>query len=142
MVLVTVVGKKQCKEGFEFVFGGPLAECRDCKVRNVCFHLEENRRYRVKSIRDVQHECRIHEEGVRVVEVEKIPLRAMIPAKAALEGAMLTFEESECRSLSCPNYRMCKPLGALEGMRFKIASVENAEVQCEKGERLRVALLE
>ncbi|HUV60999.1 MAG TPA: UPF0179 family protein [Thermoplasmata archaeon] len=142
MVLVTVVGKMQCKVGFEFVFGGPLAECRDCKVRNVCFHLEENRRYRVRSIREVQHECRIHEDGVRVVEVEKIPMRAMIPAKAALEGAMLTFEEIECKYLRCPNYRLCKPLGALEGMRFKISSVESGDVQCEKGEHLRTILLE
>jgi uncharacterized protein (UPF0179 family) len=142
MVLVTVVGKMQCKVGFEFVFGGPLAECRDCKVRNVCFHLEENRRYRVRSIREVQHECKIHEDGVRVVEVEKIPMRAMIPAKAALEGAMLTFEEIECRNLRCPNYRLCKPLGALEGMRFKISSVESGDVQCEKGEQLRAVLLE
>jgi uncharacterized protein (UPF0179 family) len=142
MVLVTVVGKMQCKVGFEFVFGGPLAECRDCKVRNVCFHLEENRRYRVRSIREVQHECKIHEDGVRVVEVEKIPMRAMIPAKAALEGAMLTFEEIECRNLRCSNYRLCKPLGALEGLRFRISSVERGDVQCEKGDHLRAVLLE
>ncbi len=142
MVLVTVVGRTQCKVGFEFVFGGPLAECRDCKVRNVCFHLEENRRYQVRSIRDVHHECKIHEGGVRVVEVEKMPMRAVIPAKAALEGAMLTFEESGCRNLRCPSYRLCKPLGAKEGMRFKISSVESDDIKCEKGEQLRAVLLE
>ena len=142
MVLVTVVGRTQCKEGFEFVFGGALAECRDCKVRNVCFHLEENRRYRVKSVREVQHDCRIHEGGVRVVEVEKIPLKAVIPARAALEGAMLTFEEVRCRDLSCPSYRLCRPLGASEGMRFKILSVENGEVECERGSKLKTVLLE
>jgi uncharacterized protein (UPF0179 family) len=141
MVLVTVVGKLQCKEGFEFVFGGPLAECRDCKVRNVCFHLEENRRYRVKSVREVHHECRIHEDGVRVVEVEKIPIRAAVPAKAALEGSMLTFEGSECRHLGCANYQLCRPLGASQGMRFRISSVEG-DVGCEKGLPLRIVLLE
>lgn len=142
MVLVTVVGKLQCREGFEFVFGGPLAECRDCKVRNVCFHLEENRRYRVIRMRDVQHECKLHEDGVRVVEVEKVPMRAAIPAKAALEGAMLTFEDVECGNLGCDNYRLCRPLGAKRGMRFRIASVEPGDVSCERGENLRVALLE
>ena len=142
MVLVTVVGKMQCKEGFEFVFGGPLAECRDCKVRNVCFHLEENRRYRVRSVRDVQHDCRIHEDGVRVVEVEKIPLRAVIPTRAALEGAMLTFEDPGCPNLSCPNYRSCRPLGASDGMRFKITSVENGDIECDKGSKLKAVLLE
>ncbi|UCE81100.1 MAG: UPF0179 family protein [Methanobacteriota archaeon] len=142
MVLVTVVGNKQCKEGFEFVFGGPLAECRDCKVRNVCFHLEENRRYKVRSVRDVQHDCRIHEDGVRVVEVEKIPLRAAIPARVALEGAMLTFEDTRCGNLSCANYRACRPLGASEGMRFKITSVDNNDVKCDKGLKLKAVLLE
>jgi len=141
MVLVTVVGKLQCKEGFEFVFGGPLAECRDCKVRNVCFHLEENRRYRVKGIREVQHECRIHEEGVRVVEVEKIPIRAAVPAKAALEGSMLTFEANECKNLGCPHYTLCRPLGASEGMRFKIVSVEG-DMDCVRGIPLKTVLLE
>lgn len=141
MVLVTVVGKLQCKEGFEFVFGGPLAECRDCKVRNVCFHLEENRRYRVKGIREVQHECRIHEEGVRVVEVEKIPLRAAVPKKIALEGSMLTFEANECRNLGCPHHMLCKPRGASEGMRFKIVSVEG-DTDCERGIPLKTVLLE
>ena len=142
MVLVTVVGKMQCKEGFEFVFGGALAECRECKVRNVCFHLEENRRYRVRGIRDVQHDCRIHEGGVRVVEVEKMPLRAVIPAKAALEGAMFTFEGVQCSNLGCDNYGLCRPLGASEGMRFKITSVENGEIECDKGARLKTVLLE
>jgi uncharacterized protein (UPF0179 family) len=141
MVLVTVVGRLQCREGFEFVFGGPLAECRECKVRNVCFHLEENKRYRVRGIREVQHECKIHEGGVRVVEVEKIPMRAAVPAKAALEGAMLTFEGSDCRNLGCASYRLCKPLGANRGMRFKIAKVEG-EADCERGAALKVVLLE
>ena len=141
MVLVTVVGRLQCREGFEFVFGGPLAECRDCKVRNVCFHLEENRRYRVKGVRDVHHDCKIHEDGVRVVEVEKIPLRAAVPAKAALEGSMLTFEGVECKNLGCKNYRLCRPLGAPRGMRFKISSVEG-DVDCEDGAALKLVLLE
>lgn len=142
MVLVTVVGKLQCKEGFEFVFGGPLAECRDCKVRNVCFHLEENKRYRVKAIREVSHDCKIHEEGVRVVEVEKVPVRAAIPAKAALEGAMLTYEDMECGDLSCPNHELCRPRGTVTGMRFKIISTESAKVECSRGMDLRTAFLE
>lgn len=78
MVLVTVVGEQQCKKGFEFVFGGPLAECRECKVKNVCFHLEQNKEYRVTETRDVHHECKIHEGGVRVVEVEKLPRKSVV----------------------------------------------------------------
>lgn len=141
MVLVTVVGEQQCRKGFEFVFGGPLADCRECKVKNVCFHLEQNRWYRVKDVRDVHHECKIHEGGVRVVEVERIPTRAALPARAAVEGAMLTFEESDCNRPGCKYYRLCRPLGAEESMRFRIASVED-EIECPKGPRLKIVSLD
>lgn len=141
MVLVTVVGERQCRKGFEFVFGGPLAECRDCKVKNVCFHLEQNRRYRVTEVRDVHHDCRIHEGGVRVVEVEKMPTTCALPARTAIEGSMISFEESDCDRVGCPNYRLCRPLGAGEGMRFRVVSVER-ELDCAEGRDLRIVLLD
>ncbi|MGQ9587518.1 MAG: UPF0179 family protein [Thermoplasmata archaeon] len=141
MVLVTVVGERQCRKGFEFVFGGPLAECRDCKVKNVCFHLEQNRRYRVTEVRDVHHECKIHEGGVRVVEVEKTPTTGALPARTAIEGSMITFEESDCDRVGCPHYRLCKPLGAVEGMRFRVISVER-QLDCAEGRDLRIVLLD
>jgi uncharacterized protein (UPF0179 family) len=141
MVLVTVVGEHQCRKGFEFVFGGPIAECRDCKVRNVCFHLEPNRRYRVTEVRSVHHECKVHEEGVRVVEVEKVPTRAALPSRAAVEGSMVTFEETNCTHIGCPNYRLCKPADAAEGMRFRIISV-GEEIECLKGKSLRLVVLD
>src|SRR5512136_1333990 len=141
MVLVTVVGELQCKKGYEFVFGGPIAECRDCKVKNVCFHLEQDKRYRVVEIRDVHHECKMHESGVRVVEVEKVPIRAAIPRRSAVEGSVLTFEETACERIGCPNFGLCKPLGAYEGSRFRIASVEQ-EIDCPRGDRLTIVLLD
>ncbi len=141
MVLVTVVGEQQCKLGFEFVFGGPLAECRDCKVKNVCFHLEPNRRYRVTDIRDVHHECKMHEGGVRVVEVERLPTKGALPKTAAVEGAVITFETNACKSIGCANFRRCRPHGASEGMRFKIIQVEE-ELDCPKGRNIRAVLLD
>jgi len=141
MVLVTVVGELQCKKGYEFVFGGPIAECRDCKVKNVCFHLEQDKWYRVVEIRDVHHECKFHEGGVRVVEVEKVPIKVAISRRAAVEGSMLTFEEPDCERIGCPNFRLCKPLGASEGMRFRISAVKE-EMDCPKGDRLAIVLLD
>ncbi|MGD9963543.1 MAG: UPF0179 family protein [Thermoplasmata archaeon] len=142
MVLVTVVGELQCRRGFEFVFKGPLGECRECKVRNICFHLDENRRYRVTDVRDLHHECKVHEGGVRVVEVERIPSRAALPARAALEGSVITYEDSDCDAVGCPNYRLCNPVGAVEGMKCKILSVEPGEVVCPRARNLRVVSLE
>jgi uncharacterized protein (UPF0179 family) len=141
MVLVTVVGEHQCKVGFEFVFGGPLAECRECKVRNVCFHLDPNRRYRVTDVRDVHHECRMHEGGVRVVEVERLPTKGALAKNAAVEGATITFEVNGCKSVGCPSYRLCRPHGAAEGMRFRIVEV-GEELECPKGRSIRAVLLD
>ncbi len=142
MVLVTVVGEHQCRKGLEFVFTGPAADCRDCKVRNVCFHLEPNRRYRIIEVRDVHHECKIHEDGVRVVEVERVPVKAAIQSRSAIEGSMLSFEESDCDRLGCQHYRLCVPIGVSEGLRFRVASVEGEEIRCPLGKSLRVVLLE
>jgi len=141
MVLVTVVGESQCKKGFEFVFSGPLAECRECKVKNVCFHLEPNRLYRVIEVRDVHHDCKVHEEGVRVVEVEKLPTKTALPSKSAIEGSMITYEETNCDFIGCPNYRICRPAGAAEGMRFRIASVGD-EIECRRDKALKIVLLD
>ena len=141
MVLVTVVGELQCRKGYEFVFGGPIADCRDCKVRNVCFHLEQDKWYRVVEIRDVHHDCKFHEGGVRVVEVERIPIKAAIPRRAAVEGSVLTFEEPNCKRIGCPYLRLCKPLGASDGMKFKISSVKE-EIECPRGDQLAVVLLD
>ncbi len=142
MVLVTVVGELQCRKGFEFVFGGPLAECRECKVRNVCFHLEENRWYRVRDVREVHHECKVHEGGVRVVEVERVPTRAALPTRSALEGSMITWEDGDCDAVGCPNYRLCRPPGASDGMKYKVLSVDPGEVVCPRARSLRVVSLE
>jgi len=141
MVLVTVVGEQQCKVGFEFVFGGPLAECRECKVKNVCFHLEPGRRYKVTDIRDVHHECKMHDGGVRVVEVERLPTKGAIAKTTAVEGAMITFEPNACKSIGCVNFRLCRPHGASEGMRFKIVQVDE-ELECPKGKSMRAVLLD
>ena len=141
MVLVTVVGERQCKKGFEFVFGGPLAECRECKVKNVCFHLEPNRLYRVVEVREVHHECKVHEEGVRVVEVERLPTKTAMSSKSAVEGSMITYEETDCDIVGCPNFRLCRPASAAEGMRFRIASV-GEEIGCQRGKVLKAVLLD
>ena len=66
MVIITLIGEHLAKEGEEFVYRGPLTECRDCKLKGVCFNLDAGGLYRIRSVRPVHHECRIHEEGVRV----------------------------------------------------------------------------
>ena len=86
MVLLTVGGERLVEPGYAFVYLGPLAECKECKVKNVCFGLVKGKRYKVVSGRKVKHACKVHEGGVQVVEVEEIPFEACVPDKGLIEG--------------------------------------------------------
>jgi hypothetical protein len=140
MVLLTVIGRKQAKAGKEFTYMGPVADCKDCKVRNICFHLERGRRYRVVEIRDRNHQCPVHEEGVSVVQVEEIPTESVIPARIAIEGSTVSYECPRCRNRGCGSWALCFPQGMEPGMKRKVAKVGD-RVDCRIGQsRVRVIL--
>lgn len=135
MVVITLIGEHQAIEGQEFVYRGPLTECRDCKLKGVCFNLEAGSRYRIKSLRNVTHDCRIHEDSVRVVEVVKVPSRCSISQKSAIEGSTITYDEIKCKTLGCRNYRACHPTGIEKGVKIKIIKITN-EISCPERNRL------
>ncbi|MGQ9582379.1 MAG: UPF0179 family protein [Thermoplasmatota archaeon] len=141
MVAVTLVGERLAKEGGCFVFLGPLAECRDCRLKTVCFNLDEGRTYIIKTVRSVRHDCRVHEGGVRVVEVEREPIRAALEPRLALEGTSLQWEERTCDNLGCPNRRVCFPRGARAGERYRVVRVTGF-VECPDGRQLKEAALD
>jgi uncharacterized protein (UPF0179 family) len=132
MVLLTVIGKSLAKKGLTFTFMGPLANCKECKVKNICFHLERGRKYRIVSSRDVLHECPVHEEGVVVVEVEEVPVNAVINKKMAIEGSTITVELPKCRQRGCEHYRLCLPIGVESGQKKKVLKV-GKKVECAAG---------
>ncbi|MEM3851693.1 MAG: UPF0179 family protein [Methanomassiliicoccales archaeon] len=134
---ITLIGEHIAKEGTTFVFNGPMPECRECKLKVACLNLEPGQHYKVAEVRTKHHdECVLHEEGVRVVRVEEIGQQIAIRRKQAIEGSMITPEERRCNVLSCPNYRLCFPLGTRR-TRVKIKSVVGP-VQCLIGEDLRL----
>ncbi|MDH7507829.1 MAG: UPF0179 family protein [Methanomassiliicoccales archaeon] len=135
MVIVTLIGERQAKEGAEFTYRGPLTDCRECKLKAVCFNLDAGSVYRITALRDVHHECRIHEDGVRVVEVEKIPVRCAVMQKYALEGSVVTLEEIKCLNIGCDRYRICHPIGMEKNSKCKIAKVIG-EINCPEGNKL------
>jgi uncharacterized protein (UPF0179 family) len=135
MVIVTLIGERQAKEGVEFVYRGPLTECKECKLKTVCFNLDIGARYRIKSIRDVHHDCRIHEDGVRVAEVERIQTKGSVSKKAALEGSTVSHEDIKCRTLGCANYRICHPIGLEKNAKVRIAKIKG-DLSCTEGNRL------
>lgn len=132
MVLVTLVGEKLVKPGTEFIFSGSLPECRDCRLKGVCFNLEEGRRYRVSAARRLHHDCRVHEDGVRVVEVEAVSVPAAVDVRSAQEGSVIVFEPHSCHMLGCENYRLCHPHGLGSKTKVKVVSV-GKKIACPSG---------
>jgi uncharacterized protein (UPF0179 family) len=141
MVIITLIGERQAKEGRKFVYRGPQTECRECKLKAVCFNLDTGGQYRIKVKRDVRHDCKIHEDGVRVVEVEKTSRRVSVSKKAAVEGSTVTVEEIRCKHLVCGNYHTCHPIGLEKGMKGKITKVCE-DLDCPEGMKLVEVVLE
>ena len=71
MAKVSLIGVDLAEEGMEFTFVQPLKECSECKVKNVCFNLEQGRNYRVTAVRKKEIPCNVYNKGkVMAIEVE------------------------------------------------------------------------
>ena len=142
MVLVTLIGDSHARIGNRFYYLGPTEECKECRLRNVCFNLDPGSLYEIVQMRDTWHDCLLREDGkVRVVVVEKVPFMAAVPKKQAIDGAAITFEPRACDNLGCPNRRYCCPVNAKEGEKRSITKViENMD--CPKGETLVLVKME
>lgn len=138
MAVVTLTGERQAREGMEFVFLGPQPECKDCRLKGPCLHLTQGQRYRITGVRPIHHDdiCRYHEDGVRVVEVEPVPLETSLRSPRAIEGSLVAFELLDCRNLACPLYRLCHPYGLQEGSRVRVLEVGDP-IDCPVGFRIR-----
>jgi uncharacterized protein (UPF0179 family) len=142
--LITLIGKKLAKPGQEFIhFGvGNSRECMGCKLRKVCDNLEVGRRYVVKSSMNKPHEkCKIHEEGVMLVEVEPAEIKATVKA-ASKDGEQFAYMKSDCPELMCDNRFLCFPEGIKESDKCRIVKIVEKKTECKKGIELSVAILE
>lgn len=140
-MVVSLVGETQAKVGSIFVFRGPLSECRDCKRKTVCFNLEEGTFYEIVGVRDKHHDCNVHEGGVRVVELKKVPVETTLDAKYAIEGSTVSIDKDECLNLGCEYYRSCFLLGQKSNKKYKVTNVKD-DVNCPEGRSLKVVILE
>jgi uncharacterized protein (UPF0179 family) len=135
MVTITLIGERQAQTGLVFVYKGFVPECRECKLKAVCFNLDPGGTYRVKAVREVHHDCKMHEDGVRVVEVEKLPAMVRVAQKYALEGSTITYDEVKCKNLGCQSYRTCHPVALEKGCKYKVKEV-HGEVSCPEGNKI------
>ncbi|MEM0449168.1 MAG: UPF0179 family protein [Methanomassiliicoccales archaeon] len=141
MVNITLIGVRQAKEGVTFIYKGFVPECRDCKLKAVCFNLDPGGIYRVKAVRDVRHDCKIHDDAVQVVEVEKLSASVAIAQKFALEGSTITYDEVKCKNLGCVNFRLCHPQAIERGGKYKIKEVKG-ELECPEGNKVIEVVVE
>lgn len=135
MALITLIGEPQARPGAEFYFMGPLTECKDCRLKGVCFNLEPGSRYRVVEVRNQRHDCVECEGEVVAVEVEKVPTPAAVPKKGSMEGITITYSEPKCEEVGCPNYRKCHAPGKRDGAKYTITRLGKA-LDCPLGEKM------
>ena len=135
MVLITLIGEAQAMIGNRFYYLGPLTECKDCRLKGVCFNLIPGHLYEVKTLRDAMHDCEIHESKVRAVEVEKVPVSVAVPGKKAIDGSTITFESMKCDMIGCENHWYCHPAGIRDGMKMMITDIIG-DITCPINEKM------
>jgi uncharacterized protein (UPF0179 family) len=142
--LITLIGKKLAKPGQEFIhFGvGNSRECMGCKLRKVCDNLQVGRRYVVQSSMNKPHEkCKIHEEGVMLVEVEPAEIRTVVPADASKDGNEVVFIHPDCSEYDCERRDLCFPEGIRDGDQCEIVKILEKKVDCPRGAKLTSVIL-
>ena len=107
MTLITLIGEKIAEEGNEFTYVGPNNDCRNCKLKTVCFNLKVGRKYKITKLRDKKHSCNVHEGPAVVVEVEEQPIITAVDKKYS-EGEKTTINRKPCESIGCDYYDICK----------------------------------
>ena len=138
MPLVTLIGEKLANEGNEFIYIGPNNECRNCKLKTVCFNLKPGRRYKITNVRDKRHNCNVHEGTTAVIEVQELPILTAID-KELSEGSKVKIENRECKSIGCVNYELCSVI-LQKDKNYKITKIYEG-IDCPIGYKLQKAEL-
>jgi uncharacterized protein (UPF0179 family) len=136
---ITIVGLKQAREGFSFVMAEPAEDCKNCELIGTCMNLEVGRVYTVVRTRNKVFPCRIHEEGVRVVEVEEPPIEAAIEQRAAFPLSVITVKPRMCKR-RCENLSLCAPFGLSSDDRCQILEIRG-RIECPLNQRLVRAMV-
>jgi uncharacterized protein (UPF0179 family) len=127
---VTLIGERQARVGFRFIFEGATELCSRCEVRNVCLgNLEAGRMYEVSKVLKKRFPCLLHFEDAVVVEVDEPPLDAAVESRIAISNALITYMKVDCANTACENWRRCSPAGLVEADRCKIVEVKGL-LQC------------
>ena len=94
-------------------------------------NLDVGRVYKIIKCREKVLECKIHEVGVKAVEVVESDIPAVLPPKLAMEGVIITYNKQDCDVQECPNFEKCVPNGLLDGDRCQVVKAAE-KVKCPR----------
>ena len=134
MPMVTLIGEKLAKKGTEFIYIGPNNECRNCKLKTVCFNLKIGRKYEITQIREKRHNCNVHEGTAAVVEVKELPIITAVD-QSIKEGESIKVEENNCSNIGCEFYQFCSVF-LPKDKSFKIVKIMG-KIKCPEGKKLQ-----
>ena len=134
MPLVTLIGEKIANKNTEFVYIGPNNECRNCKLKTVCFNLKQGRKYKITNVRDKKHSCNVHEGTAVVIEVQELPIITSIN-KQFSEGDKVKTQKKECGSIGCDFYEICS-VKLHKDKSYTVKKIYE-EIQCPIGRSLQ-----
>ncbi len=141
--IITLIGVGLAKVGTEFVFNGPMNECETCKLKNTCLNLSVGRRYKITAVRgNTKHDCALHDNGVKAIEVVEPPSVAAIDPKNAFVGSKILYKQHECSNLDCAIYDLCHPEGVIPDQKYVICAVlGDVRDKCTEGRQLKLVEL-
>jgi len=141
MTSITIIGEKLANKDEEFIFIGPQNDCKNCKLKNICFNLKQYHQYKITSVRDKRHSCSVHAGDAIVVEVDEQPIETTIEKKYT-KGSVITYETKECNEKLCLYYDLCTNKALEPGKKYLITDILD-DIPCSKGETIqRVTLKE
>jgi hypothetical protein len=132
MAQVTLIGEKLAEKDKEFIYLGPINECRNCKLKTVCFNLKPNRHYKIIKVRDKKHDCNVFEDSAVVVEVQELPIITLIDKKLSI-GSKTIIDKKNCKSIGCQNYYLCNNQSLKKDKKYKITKIFGTSVDCPMG---------
>jgi uncharacterized protein (UPF0179 family) len=138
MPLVTLIGEKLAKVGNEFVYLNANNDCRNCKLKTVCFNLKPGRRYKVTKIREKRHSCSVHDGVTAVVEVQEMPINAVID-KTISKDFTEKIEKKDCNNIGCTYYELCNNIALQRDKNYKITKKYDDIIDCPIGYNLQKA---
>jgi uncharacterized protein (UPF0179 family) len=136
MAQVTLIGEKLAEKDKEFIYLGPINECRNCKLKTVCFNLKPNRHYKIIKVRDKKHDCNVFEDCAVVVEVQELPIITTLDKKLSI-GSKTLIDKKDCKSIGCQNYYLCNNLSLKKDKKYKITKIFGKSIDCPMGYNLQ-----